>query len=138
MLAMQHQPTREIALDYVGMAVADVLAARDVEMRPRHQGEIRTALQAAEVEPRMIPRAGRERTVETVANPQLITGRAAERADIRRDTLFELSTLLRDAILVAAEAAAECGRLQLSGILQREEAGVSVLEPLRMRMRCEC
>src|SRR4029077_10990297 len=112
MLAMQHQPTREIALDYVGMAVADVLAPGNIEMRAGHQGEIHTALTAAEVEPWMITRARRERTVEAVTNPQLITGRAAERADIRRDTLFDLSALLRNAILVAAEAAAESGRLQ--------------------------
>src|SRR4029077_17422678 len=138
MLAMQHQPTREIALDYVGMAVADVLAPGDIQTRSRHQGEIHRGLQAPEVEPRMIARAGRERTVETVANPQLITGGAAERADIRRDALFDLSALLRDAILVAAESAAEGGRLELSGSLQREESGVGVLEPLRMRMRCDC
>src|SRR5712692_7622104 len=107
-------------------------------MRARHQGEIKTALEAAEVEPRMIARAGGERTVEAVADPQLITGRAAERPDIRRDALFDLPALLRDAILVAAESAAESGRLKLSGSLQRKESGVGVLEPLRIRIRCEC
>src|SRR6266436_10439792 len=35
MLAMQTHPTREIALDYVRIAIRHVVAARDVEMRAR-------------------------------------------------------------------------------------------------------
>src|SRR5258708_5762554 len=57
MPAVQHQPAREIALDYVGVAVTDVLASRDVQMRARHQREIDAALETAELERGMAARA---------------------------------------------------------------------------------
>src|ERR1700722_10496164 len=52
MLTMQQKPTREISLDNGGVAVRDVVAGRDVEMRTGEQREIGAALEAPEVQAR--------------------------------------------------------------------------------------
>src|SRR5271157_1190049 len=52
MLTVQTYPAGEISLDYRGIAIRHVVAARDVKMRPREQREIQTALKPSEVEAR--------------------------------------------------------------------------------------
>src|SRR5271168_4352493 len=132
MLAVEKQPTGEIALDYEGVAVGHVVPARDVQMRPRIEREIGAALEAPEVEPRKTAAARRQRALEAVADPQLIAGRAREATDVWRDALLDLRALLQHAVFVADKAAAEHRRLQQSGALEREESRIGFVEPLGM------
>src|ERR1700730_12770830 len=104
-------------------------------MRARTNREIRAALEASEVQPRESAAARRQRTLEAVADPQLIASRAAEKPDVRSDALLDLHAFLQDAVFVADEAAAKQRRLKESRRLQREKSGIGVLKPLRMRRR---
>src|SRR5258708_11199994 len=132
MLTMQPQPAREVAFDYGCVAVRNVVAAGHIKMSTGTQRELGAALEAAEVQAPGTTAARRERTIEAVTDPQLVTGRAAKEPDVRCDALLDLHTLLQDAIFVADEAAAENRRLQEFRRLQREESGIGVFEPLRM------
>src|SRR5580698_8957188 len=101
-------------------------------MGTRIECEIGTALEAPEVEPRKTAAARRQRTLEAVADPQLVAGRAREATYVWRDALLDLRAFLQHTVLVADEAAAEQRRLQQSGALEREESRIGFVEPLRM------
>ena len=80
-------------------------------MRTGEQREISAALEAPEVQARETAAARRQGTLEAVADPQLVAGRAAKEPDVRGDALLDLHALLQDAVFVADEAAAENRRL---------------------------
>src|SRR5208282_184891 len=100
-LTVQKYPAREIAFDHAGVTVRDVVSARDIKMCAREQAEIDPSLEAAEVQAWEAAGVGIKRTLEAVADPQLVAGRAAENPDVRRDALLGLRPLLQDTVLVA-------------------------------------
>src|SRR5258708_7974494 len=102
-------------------------------MRTGEQREIEAALESPEVQAPRTPATRRQGTVEAVANPQLVAGRAAKESNVRSEALLDLHTLLQVTVLVADEAATEGGQLKESRRLQREESRICVFKPLRMR-----
>src|SRR6202522_2263065 len=88
MLTVQQQPTREIALNHGGVAIRNVVASRDVEMRTRPNCEIEAAMTAPKIQARKAPTARLERTLEALTDPQFVACRAGEKPDVRGDTMI--------------------------------------------------
>src|SRR5580704_4847873 len=124
---MGEQPTGAVALNNRPSAIAHVSASQYEKRCARIQVEFDATLESAKIQPGPMTSARRQRIVEIVADPQLVTGSPSHRPNVARDSLVELKSLLDSAVFFTPKSAAKCHHVQDVGF-QLKKIRIKVLQ----------
>ena len=135
---MGQQPAREITFYYGRVAITNISSTENEEPCTGVEGEFASSLQSREIETATVALARSQRIGKIVTNPKLVSGHSSNNAEIWRDGLLQLQSLLNSAVFGAAITATIEDDIQDLWILKLKKTWIQIPQLRMSRERRQC